>query len=69
MTLNPQKIPPGLPDRIWLVIRDTGERDFIAKEPLEGITEWCRGLDATVTEYQFAAVAHTPSKKEEAPKP
>ncbi len=56
--------PPRLPDRIWLVIWPLGERSFIVKEPLEGITEWCRGLDATVTEYQFAAVAHTPSKKE-----
>lgn len=45
-----------------------GERDFIHREPLEGIVAWARGVDATVAEYLFNTVVHTPPPKE-APKP
>lgn len=55
--------PRGLPDRIWVVIRPNGERAFIYKEPLEGITAWAKGVDATIAEYRFAAITHTPPPK------
>lgn len=55
--------PPGLPDRLWLVIRSTGECDFLRKEPLEGMAEWAKGLEVTIAEYRFRAVVHTPPLK------
>jgi hypothetical protein len=63
--------PPGLPERIWIVIRrPNGERDVIHREPLEGILAWAKGVDATIAEYQFTAVVHTPPpEKKEASKP
>jgi hypothetical protein len=54
--------PPGSPRRLWLVIKPSGERHFIEKEPLGGVAEWAKGLDVTILEYQFAAVVH--SRKE-----
>jgi hypothetical protein len=61
--------PPSLPDRIWVVLRPSGERDLIHKEPLEGITAWAKGVDATVAEYRFAAITHAPPPKKAIPKP
>lgn len=62
--------PIGLPDRIWVVIRPSGERDLIHREPLEGMAAWAEGVDATIAEYGFVAVTHTPPpKKKEVPKP
>jgi len=56
--------PVGLPDRIWVVIRPSGERDFIHREPLEGIAAWAKGVNATIAEYRFTAVTHAaPPKK------
>lgn len=57
--------PPGIPDRMWLVIWPSGERDVIRKEPNEGIDEWLKGVNATVAEYHFNAVVCTmlPEKK------
>jgi hypothetical protein len=56
--------PVGIPDRIWVVIRPSGERDFIHREPLEGIAAWAKGVNATIAEYCFAAVTHAaPPKK------
>lgn len=52
------------PDRLWLVILPTGERHLMIKEPLEGMGEWCRGLNATVAEYRLDAIVHKPKKKE-----
>jgi hypothetical protein len=61
--------PVGLPDRIWVVIRPSGERDFIHREPLEGIAAWAKGVNATIAEYRFAAVTHAaPPKKRVASK-
>jgi hypothetical protein len=46
------------------VIRPSGERDLIHREPLEGMAAWARGVDATIAEYRFAAVTHAaPPKK------
>jgi hypothetical protein len=59
-------VPPGIPARIWLVSRP-GELHYIHKEPLEGITAWMKGVDATVVEYQFVAVVHTPPPKKAKP--
>jgi hypothetical protein len=59
--------PVGLPDRIWVVIRPSGERDLIHREPLGGIVAWAKGVDATIAEYRFAAIAHAaPPKKKTA---
>ncbi len=61
--------PPNLPPKIWVILR-TGERHLILKEPIEGITAWAKGTDATVLEYTFVAVIHTPPpKKKESLKP
>lgn len=59
--------PPGAIQKLWVVTQPNGERHFLVREPLEGITEWARGLDATVSEYAFSAVVHTapPRKKKE----
>lgn len=62
-------VPPGLPDRLWLVLRPSGERDFIHKEPIEGIVAWAKSVDATIAEYRFAEVAHTPPTKKKGAKP
>ncbi len=67
--LTPAAGTPGVPNRIWVVIRP-GERHLILKEPIEGIAVWAKGVDATVLEYTFAAVIHTPPpKKKESLKP
>jgi hypothetical protein len=29
-------LPPGVPSRVWLVLRTTGEHYFMHKPPLEG---------------------------------
>lgn len=58
--------PPGLPDRIWVVIRPSGERDLIHKEPLEGMAVWAKGVDATIVEYKLSAVVHVPPPKKRA---
>jgi hypothetical protein len=60
--------PPNLPTRIWLVTRPSGERDLIHREPLEGMTTWAKGVDATVAEYRLTAVVHTPPPKKRAVK-
>jgi len=60
-------VPPSLPARIWVVTRPSGERDFIHREPLGGIVAWAKGVDATVAEYRFAAITHTPPPKKKAP--
>jgi len=39
--------------RIWIVIRPSGERFHVDKEPDGGIVEWAKGLDVTVEEYEF----------------
>ena len=60
----------GLPPRIWMVIRPSGERDYMHREPLEGWAEWTRRLDARVVEYTFGSVIYTPPlKKTVPPKP
>lgn len=62
MMPGPTPAPPGSPPRLWLVIKPSGERHFIEKEPLGGVAEWAKGLDVTILEYQFTAVVH--SRKE-----
>lgn len=52
--------PRGLPARIWVVVRPTGERDYLDKEPLEGIAAWAKGLNATIAVYPFGDVIHMP---------
>lgn len=63
----PVVTPSGLPTRIWIVTRPTGERDFLYRKPLEGVAAWAKGLNATVAEYRFAAVVHVPPKKAKNP--
>lgn len=64
----PTEAPPGVPERLWLVTQPSGERHFLVREPLEGIVEWARGLDATVAEYTFERVTHRPPpRKKNAP--
>jgi hypothetical protein len=58
--------PVGIPDRIWVVIRPSGERDFIHREPLEGIAAWAKGVNATIAEYRFASVTHAAPPKKKA---
>jgi hypothetical protein len=53
----------GFPKYIWIVVRSNGEKHFVDKEPLEGMTEWAKGTDALVTKYQFADVVHVPPPK------
>ncbi len=55
--------PPGLSDRVWVVVRPSGERHFVDQEPLEGIAAWAKGVDATITEYRFTAVVHEAPRK------
>jgi len=70
MTPSGGTAAPGLPPKIWFVIWLSGEHSFIRKEPLEGIVAWAKNVDATVTEYTFGAVIHTPPpKKKESLKP
>lgn len=56
-------VPRGLPERMWLVIWPNGERHVLQKEPMEGIVQWSKGVPATIVEYRFVAVTHTPPKK------
>jgi hypothetical protein len=54
-----------------MVTFTNGERTYMTKVPLEGsILEWAKGANATVVEYPFGAVVHTPPppKKKAAPK-
>lgn len=51
----------GLPPKICLVIRPTGERHYIDK--LDDIAEWAKGLDVTIVEYRLAGIVHTPPQK------
>ncbi len=53
----------GLPTKIWVVTRPTGERDYLEKEPLEGLKTWTKGLDATVAVYRLETIVHTPPPK------
>lgn len=56
--------PLGLPNKIWFVIWPNGERNFLHREPLEGIAAWAKGVNATIVEYTFKAVVHTPPPAE-----
>jgi hypothetical protein len=57
-------LPAGLPARIWVVIRPSGETDYLRREPLGGIENWAKGLEATIVEYRFSKITHTaPTKK------
>lgn len=53
----------GLPECIWIVVRSNGEKYFVDKEPLGGMTEWAKGVDALVIEYRFGDVIHRPPPK------
>ena len=53
----------GLPPKLWLVIRPSGEKHFIDKPFLDGVDEWAEGLDVTIAEYRLAEVTHTPPQK------
>jgi hypothetical protein len=57
----------GLPPRIWMVVRPSGECDFMRRPPLEGWAEWTKRLDAKVVEYTFGAVIYAPSPKKTVP--
>lgn len=59
----------GLPAKIWLVMRPTGERHFIDKPFPDGITEWAKGTDVTIAEYRLGGIVHTPPPKEPLKKP
>lgn len=60
--------PRGFPGRLWVVVFPDGEKHFLTKEPLEGIAAWVKGVNATVSEYRFNVVTHTPPpKKKKAP--
>lgn len=50
----------GIPREMWIVIRPSGERDFLTKEPLEGLEAWAKGLDATIVRYGCPTVVYTP---------
>lgn len=50
--------PRGFPERVWVVIRPSGERDILDR--IENIEEWAEGMDVTIAEYRFAEVVHTP---------
>lgn len=59
--------PRGFSDRVWVVIfHHNGERHTFAQEPIGGMTEWSKGLNATVVEYKFVKVVHTPPPKKKA---
>lgn len=51
----------GLPSKICLVIRPSGERHFIDKT--EDIMEWAKGVDVTIAEYRLTGIVHTPPLK------
>jgi hypothetical protein len=51
----------GLPEKVCLVIRPTGERHYIDK--IDDIAEWAKGLDVTIAEYRLSGVVHTPPPK------
>jgi hypothetical protein len=55
--------PPGLADRIWAVVRPSGDQHFVTREPDEGILVWAKGLEVTISEYRFVAVVHRPPQK------
>jgi len=52
--------PNGLPEKIWLVRWPNGTQHFVTKELLGGASEWAKGTNATVVEYNFGAVAYSP---------
>lgn len=65
-------VPPIAPDvaplsgpleRLWLVVRPSGERHYMDREPPEGILVWAKGLDATIIEYRAAGVIYRPPKR------
>lgn len=60
--------PAGIPELFWIVFKPSGERHYIDKEPLGGMTEWAKGLDVTVIEYRFGAVVHSPPAKKKVTK-
>lgn len=62
-------LPPGAPEKIWLVALPTGERHFVDKPMLDGIDKWAKGSNVTVLEYLFVAVVHVPSKAPAVPPP
>lgn len=51
----------GLPRKVCLVIRPTGEHHYIDK--IDDIAEWAKGLDVTIAEYRLAGIVHTPPPK------
>ena len=55
----------GLPERVCLIIRPTGERHYIDK--IDDITEWAKGLDVTIAEYRLAGIVHRPAPKPRKP--
>lgn len=66
------KVAPIAPDvapltgpleRLWLVIRPSGERHYMDREPPEGILTWAKGLDATIIEYRAVGIIHRPTKR------
>ena len=61
-------LPLGAPDRVWMVIRPTGEHYFMYKPPLEGWDVWAKGFDGKVIEYTFGSMTHVPSPKKRVPK-
>lgn len=69
-------VPPISPDvapltgplgKVWLVVRPSGERDYMDREPPEGILAWAKGLDAIIIEYRAAVVIHRPPPKKVTP--
>jgi len=55
--------PRGLPDRIWIVVRQNGERLFVDKPFMDGLNTWAEGTDVTIAEYHFGAIIYTPPEK------
>jgi hypothetical protein len=53
----------GNAERMWVVTRPSGEQYFVDKEPLEGMSRWAAGQDATVKEFRFVAVVYKPPPK------
>jgi hypothetical protein len=60
-------MPSGLPGKIWMVVRPSGECDFMRRPPLEGWAEWTHRLDARVVEYTFGVVIYAPAPKKTVP--
>jgi hypothetical protein len=48
----PDAVLPDAGTRIWIVSHG-GENHLLVREPLGGIDEWARGVDATVREYRL----------------